>query len=127
MVQTDNIQIIIATNENGWQTQTLLILCKVQNPGNGFDLQDAARQAVKEYLHTEKGKEKYLSNGKRFNWVDFVANVPNSINIKHGFETIQTVLDDICVDVNEYLADWQDMRTFWGSQLEEKEDISVTA
>lgn len=121
-MQVNNIQTITAIEQDGFNVRTLTIICKILNPTEKFDLENAVKESVKEYLHTQSGKRTYLYNGKCFNWADFAVNVPNEINQKHGFETIDSTLSDIIVNWDEHLADDADVQEFWGDKLEEDDD-----
>ena len=61
------IEMIIATEQDGLKTRTIAIPCKIHIGNPNFSLADAVRNAVKEYLHTEEGKETYEYNCRCFN------------------------------------------------------------
>lgn len=119
---TNNIQIITAIERGGLNVRILTIPCKILDPDPNFDLKEAIKQAIQQYLHTPNGKTTYLYNNKCFNWADFVTNVPNEINRQYGFETIgsTSLLSDIIVDWDEHLADDAELQDFWGNTLDTK-------
>lgn len=115
----NDIQTITAIERDGLNIRTLTIICKVLKPKPDFNLQEAIKQAIRQYLHTPDGKNIYIYNGECFNWADFATNVPNEINKLYGFEKIESVLNDIVVDWDEHLADDADLQEFWEDKLDE--------
>lgn len=113
----NDIQTITAIEKDGLNIRTFNIKCKILKPSPNFDLQDAVKQAVRQYLHTPDGRRTYIQNMKCFNWADFAVHVPNKINKLHGFEIIESALNDIIVDWDEHLADDTDIQEFWGDKL----------
>lgn len=107
------IEMIIATEQDGLKTRTIAIPCKIHIGNPNFSLADAVRNAVKEYLHTEEGKETYGYNCRCFNWADFDVHVPNSICLKYGFEKMETSGKNLTVDWDEQLADEAEFDEFW--------------
>lgn len=107
------IEMIIATEQDGLQTRTIAIPCKIHIGNPNFSLADVVRNAVKEYLHTEEGKETYEYNCRCFNWADFDTHVPNSICLKYGFEKMEASGENLTVDWDEQLADEVEFNEFW--------------
>lgn len=120
------IQIIIATEQDGSQTRTVLTPCKIYSNSPDFSLSEAVRQAVAEYLHTEEGKETYEYNHQCFDWADFDTHVPNRICQKYGFEKIAEPYDSLMVDWDEQLADGVEFHAFWKAKEEKSLSYTMT-
>lgn len=85
-------------SENDFISYAFLILSDAQD----FSLQEAVKEAVKDYLKTEEGKTlKHLHD--RFNWFDFIELVSDDLCKPHGFLPIRPTKADIWVDFNEDL------------------------
>lgn len=109
-----NTQTIIATERDGMNVRTIAIVYEVIREDPDFDLKEAVKAAVKDYLHTIEGKRVYEYNQECFNWADFEANVPNELCEQYGFRKVETMFSDIEVDWDEHLVDDEDFEKFWG-------------
>lgn len=116
----NHIVTIMATEHDGSNTRNIAINLNIldENPGN-FDIKDAVRKAVHEYLCTEEGRKTYDYNCGCFNWADFETNVPNEICRRYGFKKIKLFTDTIDVDWDEQLADDDALNDFWHKDDEE--------
>lgn len=106
-------QNIVAMYREGGNVQVHIFPCIVLSGEKDFDLMSAAKEAVEEYLHTQKGKALYEYNCGCFNWGDFWTSLPNSFCRNHGFEKADASLPDICVDHDEHLIDDFKFDRFW--------------
>ncbi len=68
--------------------------------------EEAVKEAVNEFLCTDKGLQIFVENNRHFNWGDFLNDIPQEICEHYGFKVIRNDADqNIVVDANESLVD----------------------
>lgn len=104
-----NLKTIVATDQDGLNTYTLVITLEVLV--DNINIEQAVMDACKEYCQTEDGKYTYCNcNCFSFNWGDFVTYVPNEICKKHGFRIFESeYMEELQVDFNQQLVDEYDV------------------
>lgn len=68
------------------------------------DVEQAMRNAVKEFLETDEGKKAIVFTSQNFNWGDAVTHVPEELWVKHGLKFQQVKSVDIFVNQDEILC-----------------------
>ena len=77
----------------------------LKTPKKNLDLKAALKEAVQDFIQTEKGKAIYENNGNSFTLVDASMSLPQGFCKKHGFVIIERVITDEAMDWNESLVD----------------------
>ena len=67
-------------------------------------VEDALREAVKEFLGTDQGIEAVKETMGDFNWGDAINMVPDEIWNKHGIYPVSSGIEDIVVNQDETLC-----------------------
>lgn len=77
----------------------------LKTPMKNLDFKAALKEAVQDFIQTEKGKAIYENNGNSFTLVDVSMSLPQEFCKKHGFVIIERVITDEAMDWNESLVD----------------------
>lgn len=80
------MKIIVATEADGLDTRTFVLGLDIFN--ENINIEQAVKDACKEYCMTEDGKKTYEGNCNSFNWGDLDAHVPDEICERHGFKKL---------------------------------------
>ena len=88
-------------------SQEALVLTFMTEEDN-INLEEAIKNACKEYCRTEEGKKVYSGNCHSFNWGDLDLYVPAAICRKHGFYIVQSY-NAVSGDFNEQLVTESDI------------------
>lgn len=80
------LKIIVATEADGLDTRTFVLGVEIED--ENLDIEQAVKNACKEYCLTEEGRKTYEGNCNSFNWGDLDAYVPNEICERHGFKKV---------------------------------------
>ena len=100
---------VIATEQDGLQTRSIVIELEILSPLPNFDILKAVKDASLEYCKTDEGKDTFTHNCDCFNWADFNMFVPNTICQKYGFLKIGDCLDTFNVNFDEQLVNAEDV------------------
>lgn len=96
------LKIIVATEMCGLETTNLVMVLDVDN--ENIDIEQAVKNACKEYCLTNDGKETLEENNGYFNWGDFDTHVPNDICKKYGFTKVASNVSEV-FNFNQQLVD----------------------
>ncbi|MBQ8997077.1 MAG: hypothetical protein IJ086_07420 [Clostridium sp.] len=84
-------------SEDWRETDIFLVEDSVVNP------EEALRNAVRDYMQTEEGKQSILNSCKDFNWGDAMMDVPNEYLNLYGIYKMVDDVETIIVNQDEIL------------------------
>jgi hypothetical protein len=113
--QTYEQTIFFAENLGG-RSFTYSIRLKIADPD--IDIEQAIKDACKEYCQTDEGRQLYLDNNKSFNYGDFDLYVPDEICKKYGIEKISGLEEGYLHDKFEQLVDEEEILKDYEEDIE---------
>lgn len=88
-MNTTQLQTITVIERDGTNFRSFSLTCHILSDPAHFDLHQAVKNAVHEYLQTPEGQQTYEYNCHCFNWADFEQYVSNDICKKIWFRNYQ--------------------------------------
>lgn len=103
-MNTTQLQTITVIERDGTNFRSFSLTCHILFDPAHFDLHQAVKNAVHEYLQTPEGQQTYEYNCHCFNWADVEQYVSNDICKKYGFEIIKDNQQTLIVNWDEDLS-----------------------
>ncbi len=90
MTQSQTITVI---ERDGTNFRSFSLTCHILIDHTHFDLHQAVKNAVHDYLQTSEGKQNYKYNYHCFHWTAFKQYISNDICKKYGFEIFKPCME----------------------------------